>query len=467
MSAHRVRVGWLTAVLSATTLAFGVLSLSAPKTRLTPPPIAQTPPPDPTAPPPTTAAPSAADEAPPVPAQPPHKLLPPVIHAKSAILIDAVSGQVLYERNADVERPMASTTKIMTALLFCENVKDTDIITASENACSTTGSSLHLKRGEKISGSDMLHAILMRSANDGCVAAAEHIAGTEEAFVAKMNQRARELGALHTHFANSHGLNDDDHYTTARDLATIARAALADPRISAVVRTQYYRIHRSIDQQDVHLRNHSHFLGKFAGADGVKTGWTVPAGHYYVGSVTQHGWRLISVVLHSPDYVGETCRLMKFGFSNFAPHLLVNAGASLGVCPVQGGIHADVPVSVHNPVQIVTRKDDAGTLETRLHLMPVSAPVAINQPVGTLEVYRNLKQVGQYPLVALESDPLVPAALPLPKGGPWKSAALVTTIFAMGLVSLRYGTRFAAFTKSARRRRSGLTKSLRGDNRLR
>ncbi|HLK56427.1 MAG TPA: serine hydrolase, partial [Chthonomonadaceae bacterium] len=183
------------------------------------------------------------------PELPPHlrPLTPPVIKAPCAILIDAVSGQVLFEQNADVQRPMASTTKIMTALLFCENVPDTAVITASKYAASIRDSSLHIKEGEKISAHDLLRAILMRSANDGCVAAAEYTSGTEAAFVAKMNERARQLGATHTHFTNPHGLHNPLHYTTARDLALIARAAMEESRICEVVRMQKCRITRSMD----------------------------------------------------------------------------------------------------------------------------------------------------------------------------------------------------------------------------
>ncbi|HLJ55088.1 MAG TPA: D-alanyl-D-alanine carboxypeptidase family protein, partial [Chthonomonadaceae bacterium] len=225
----------------------------------------------------------------------PGPLRPPVLQSASAILIDASSGQVLYEMNADVERPMASTTKIMTALLFCEAVPDDAIVTASERACKVRDSSLHLKLGEKVKAHDLLRAILMRSANDGCVAAAECAAGSESAFVDRMNARAAQLGALHTHFMNPHGLHDPNHYTTARDLATIGRAAMQVPRIEEVVRTEKTRIDRSINKQDITMRNHSHFLGHYPGADGIKTGWTIPAGHCYVGSATINGWRLISV----------------------------------------------------------------------------------------------------------------------------------------------------------------------------
>jgi len=471
---RRLFAGWLTGVLTLSGIGLAVYSLSAPNAPApqlpeTAPPTAQTP--APVAPPQPTPTPAPQEATSPVTAHPalpqptPPKL--PDIKAASAILVDAVSGQVLYERNADVERPMASTTKVMTGLLFCENVKDDDIITASKYACETGGSSLHLKPGEKISGRDMLHAILMRSANDACVAAAEHIAGSEAAFVEKMNARAQELGAFHTHFANPHGLNAPDHYTTARDLATIARAAIADPRFSEVVRTKKYRITRSKNKADLMLKNHSRFLGKFAGADGIKTGWTIPAGHCYVGSVTQNGWRLISVVLKSPDYVTETARLMKYGFNNFRPQVIAKAGDRLGTCPVKGGVLPSVPVTVRAKVQVVLRRDETPQIERRIELSPASAPVVAGAALGSLEVLRDGREMLQAPLVAMVSSAQNPAIMMTPGRGPWKSTALATMILAVGLVSLRYGTRFAALAKSSRRRRSRLAESLRGDDRLR
>ncbi|HLV81289.1 MAG TPA: D-alanyl-D-alanine carboxypeptidase family protein, partial [Chthonomonadaceae bacterium] len=327
----------------------------------------------------------------------------PDIHAYGAILMDAASGQVLYENNADKELPMASTTKIMTALLFCEHIKDTDIITASPTACAVHDSSIHLLPGERLSGNDLLHAILMRSANDGCVAAAEHIAGSEAAFVAMMNARAAELGCAHTHFDNSNGLPDPNHYTSARDLALIARAAMQEPRIRAIVRTTAYTIHRSLNWRDVHLKNHSHFLGHFPGADGIKTGWTHDAGHCYVGSATWNGWELISVVLHSPDYVRETEALMKYGFTRFQERVLARAQESLGTCPVRDGMQASVPVVVKTPLQVVTPREETPTIEREIHLNPVTAPVYAGATVGTLDAVEDGKVVGSVPVVAAES----------------------------------------------------------------
>lgn len=460
----------LTTALTATGLGFAVYSLSAPAKPLpaTSPaasPVAlKSPPAIPApAPPSGIVSPQAVAPLPPIP--------PPDVHATSAILIDAVSGQVLYERNADAELPMASTTKVMTALLFCERVRDTDVITASKNACDTHDSSIHLQCGEKVSGNDMLHAILMRSANDGCVAAAEHISGSESAFVDLMNERAISLGAMHTHFVNSHGLPASNHYTTARDLAIIARAAMQEPRIRDVVRTRYYVMKRSLNKQDVHLRNHSHFLGYFPGADGVKTGWTHDAGHCYVGSATWGKWQLIAVVLHSPNYVHETSALMKYGFFHFQPNVVAQPGETVGLCSVRDGERPTISVTAKDPVQVVTRKGQAANVDRQLHLLTVAAPIRKGAVVGTLDADVDGKTVDSSPLLAAEDDRISTEAQAAHTGGsPWRRMAFATTILATGLVSLRYGTRFgaryAALTKSARRRRRRLAQSLRSSDRL-
>ncbi len=393
----------------------------------------------------------------------------PTLTCASAILVDAASGQILYQLNADVERPMASTTKIMTALLFCESVSDDAVITASDNACRVRDSSLHLKHGEQIKAHDLLRAILLRSANDGCVAAAEYAAGSEAAFVDRMNARAAQLGALRTHFMNPHGLHDPKHYSTARDLATIGRAAMEVPRIEDVVRTEKVRIDRSIDKKDVTMRNHSHFLGHFPGADGIKTGWTIPAGHCYVGSATVGGWRLISVVLKSKQYVQDTATLMKYGFQHFAPQRIARAGDMIGSCPVAGGASADVPATVAHTVQFVTRSEIRPQVERRLSFNHLTAPVEAGANIGTLEVVADGKPAAGAVLIATAAVPTVAGVRSVPSDNPWKRFAMTTTIFAVGLVSLRYGTRYrsriAAIAKGSRRRRRRLAQKLRGDDR--
>jgi D-alanyl-D-alanine carboxypeptidase (penicillin-binding protein 5/6) len=430
--------------------AFGILSFSAWAGQ---PPVAQ------------DSTPAAHEAAPEKPLPP---LKPPQLQCASAILMDAASGQVLYQLNADVQRPMASTTKIMTALLFCESVPEDSVVTASEKACSVAESSLHLKKGEQLKARDLLRAILMRSANDGCVAAAERAAGSVSAFVDRMNAKAAELGATRTHFMNPHGLHDPKHYTTARDLATIARAAMQVPRIEEVVKCEKCRITRSIDKKDLTMRNHSHFLGHYPGADGVKTGWTIPAGHCYVGSATIGGWRLIAVVLKSKSYVKDTAALMSYGFRQFAPQTIARTGDAVGSCPVTGGDAPTVAATVDRTVQFITRKTETPQIEKVVHYDPVHAPVSAGAKVGSIEVIADGKHITTAPLVAAATVSAPSTVKAIQKSAPWKGLAMTTTIFAVGLVSLRYGTRYgsriAAIAKSARRRRRRLAQKLRSDD---
>src|SRR5690349_16708212 len=162
---------------------------------------------------------------------------PPNVGAASAMLVDAVTGTVLWERNANQRRAMASTTKIMTAALLIERARMTDMVPISDHAIRTPYAGLNAKPGEQIGMEDLLYAIMLRSANDGCVAAAEHVAGSEAAFVGWMNDKAQQLGALDTHFVTTNGLFDPQHYTTAADLARIARYAVRYPLFNQVVAT--------------------------------------------------------------------------------------------------------------------------------------------------------------------------------------------------------------------------------------
>lgn len=418
---------------------------------------------------------------------------PPEIHAASAFLIDASSGQVLFARNADVQRPMASTTKIMTALVFCEHVPDDDtIITASKYASTISESSLHLKPGERLTAHDLLRAILLRSANDACVAAAEHVAGSVAAFATLMNQKAAELGCKHTHFANPNGLHNKQHYTCAHDLALITREALDCPRIDEAVRLTSCRIKRSIDKQDLTMRNHSiRFLKAYTGADGVKTGWTIPAGHCFVGSATRKGMRLIAVVLKSPDFVHETAQLLDFGFANYTPHLVAKKGTPSGTCAVIGGVTPTVPVTLERNLQVSLPHDQpvpAGAVELKVVARPQVAPVTPGTVVGVAQAVWNGQVLATTRLIATTGDSLAPppkASIAVP--GFSKSLLWLPSLFAIAVVSLHYygkyfygknsgrdseqkygqknGQGFAALAKSARRRWRRLAKSLRSSHR--
>lgn len=338
----------------------------------------------------------------------------------------------------------------MTAILLLEHTQPQDVITASKRSADTEGSSLHLRPGEKITARDLLYGLVLRSANDGCVAAAEAIAGSEERFAQMMTAKAREIGALHTVFRNPNGLNDPPNTTTARDLSIMARYALRYPAFQEAVSTRICRISRSMDGRDVVLRNHAiKWLAHFPGADGVKTGYTVPAGHCFVGSATWNGWRLISVVLHSPDAFGETSALMKWGFYHFEPHVLATAGRVVAQVPVQGGKDASVPAAPEVPVQIVVPKGTAPDAQMQVVTERVAAPVSPGARVGQVDVVWQGRVVSSVPLVAAAPDP------------PKQSAAKTTHFWVIPGVIVLFGTALIgygrAIAKGARRRGSGLS----------
>ncbi|MHB8637632.1 MAG: D-alanyl-D-alanine carboxypeptidase family protein, partial [Fimbriimonadaceae bacterium] len=244
------------------------------------------------------------------------------VSAPSAVIISAETGQVLWSKDAETPRFPASTTKIMTALLLIEHCKPDDVITAPKGITEVKGSSMHLQDGEQVTAHDMLYALLLRSANDGCVAVADHIAGSVPAFAAMMNARAKELGCAHTHFHNANGLNDPDHTICAHDLALIAREAMTYPVFREVVRQYKYKITRSINQEDTVMVSHNKWLRKDPTADGIKTGWTIPAGHCYVGSATRNGFRVITVVMHSEHWQLDHQKMLHWAYATFHPEPL-------------------------------------------------------------------------------------------------------------------------------------------------
>jgi serine-type D-Ala-D-Ala carboxypeptidase (penicillin-binding protein 5/6) len=229
---------------------------------------------------------------------------PPAVAAKSAILVDAQTGTILFEKDAHTRRAPASTTKIMTATLLLEHGGLDAPVTASARAAKTPYANLHLRPGERIPLRDMLYAILLRSANDGCVAAAETVASSVPAFVEMMNYKAREIGCTETHFVTPNGLYDPNHYTTAADLARMAIYATQYDLFNQIVATKEKLINRSIARTDSLMRNHNRLLSRYPGCDGIKTGYVRQSGKCLVASATRteegHPWRLIAVVLNSP-----------------------------------------------------------------------------------------------------------------------------------------------------------------------
>lgn len=245
---------------------------------------------------------------------------PTPVGAAAAILMDAGTGEVLFEQNADDPRPPASITKILTALVILERGVLADTVVVSQAAASVGGYRLGLRRRQRISLEDLLSAILIRSANDAAVAAAEHVGSGMAGFVTMMNAKAQELGMYHSHFENPHGLDEPGHYTTARDMALLTRVAMAHPYFAQLVRTREATVtiwqlgRRGLQARARTILSHNKLLGRLEGADGVKTGYTDAAGRCLVASASRSGQRMIAVLLKDPQRWTDAATLLEFGF---------------------------------------------------------------------------------------------------------------------------------------------------------
>jgi len=328
------------------------------------------------------------------------------ISADSAVLIDWNTGRVLYAKDARRPRPMASTTKIMTGLLVLEKGNPADVVTVSRRAASTPGSSMYLRTGERVTLERLLYGILMRSGNDASVAAAEHIAGSEAAFVAMMNARARALGAYDTQFRNPHGLTAPGHYSTAYDLALIARAALANPTFAEIVATREKLFTTPEEERQVTLRNTNRLLWSFEGADGVKTGTTSAAGKCLVASATRQDERLIAVVLNSSDRYGDAARLLEYGFRHYHLVRLTEAGQVVRTLRVTGGMDPRTAVIAAGNYAAVLNDNELPRSRVEWDLPDtLRAPVEAGQQVGEIRIYVNGELQDTFPLLARDDNP--------------------------------------------------------------
>ncbi len=385
---------------------------------------------------------------------------PPVLSAKSALLMDADTGQILWEMNARQKRAPASTTKILTALLLIENSNPEDIITVTDPKVKyIEPSSLHLKPWEKLSSRDMLYGLMLRSANDGAVVIAQHVAGSVPKFAERMNRRAHELGAYDTHFRNPNGLPDKNHYSTAYDLAVISRAALNEPRFRDAVAMPRRVIARSKNKKDtVVVTKGKKFFKKFPGADGIKTGYTRAAGHCFVGSATRGGRRLLSVVLGARNAaISDTIPLLSWGFQRFPAVPVARKGDVVGSVVVVGGKEGVVSVWAGDDLHASTDRFTTASVTPEVEAAPVSAPVRAGQEVGRLLAKVDGVPVGSVPLVAASAvDRSVLAAVIPARGSGWQRFFVWALI---AVVGVQIGTTVA---KGARRRRRRLKAARRG-----
>lgn len=319
--------------------------------------------------------------------------------ARSAVVIDAASKQVIYERNKDERRFPASTTKIMTLILALENSNMDDIVTVSSRAAGKEGSTLWLEAGEKIRMGDLLYGMMMHSGNDATVAVAEHIAGSEDKFAAMMTAKAHEIGAVNTNFANANGLPRDDHYTTAYDLALITAYGYSIPGFEDIVSTKETDFDWVKDPSH-HLRNENQMLWLYRGSNGVKTGYTDAAGRCLVSGAKQDGLQLVAVVLDSVYMWNDSIKLLDYGFAHVEPDTLVNAGDVVDYASVSGGTGRKLPLKAAGTLTLAKLKDADKQYKTHVEVKDLRAPVKQGDTVGRYVVELDGREVASTDLVA-------------------------------------------------------------------
>ncbi len=313
----------------------------------------------------------------------------PELSAESAVLMDAASGRVLYERNARQPRDIASITKLMTALVAVEHSDSLDeIVTIQPQWTGVEGSSIYLKPGEQISLRTLLYGLLLQSGNDAAVAIAAHCAGDVETFVDWMNERAARLGMEQTHFSNPNGLSEQDHYSTAYDMALLAVACCGDPTVAEIAAT------RSVTLEGRTLTNHNKLLWRYPGCTGLKTGYTQLAGRTLVSSAQREGQTLVAVTLCDPDDWDDHTALFDYGFSSYPLKTLCSAGDTVANLPVSGSLTSFVPVQAGESFAWPLAEGEQ--VEVRLELPDsLETPVERGQSVGYLWFFLEGEPLGR------------------------------------------------------------------------
>nr|WP_245696471.1 D-alanyl-D-alanine carboxypeptidase family protein [Halomonas taeanensis] len=332
---------------------------------------------------------------------------PPSLAASSWILMDADTGEVLVSHNADERLPPASLTKLMTAYLVEHelsrgNIDRDDQVLVSEKAWRTGGSRMFIQEGSQVSVDQLLQGVIIQSGNDASVALAEHIAGGESAFADLMNQQADRMGMVNTHFANATGLPHENHYSSAHDLALLARHIINDY-------PEQYKVYaeKEYTYNDIRQPNRNRLLWRDSSVDGLKTGHTEAAGYCLVASAKRDDMRLISVVMGTDSdeaRAQESQKLLSYGFRFFETMELYPQGAVLATPRIWGGEKNDLRLGVDREVRMTVPRGRGEELAARLNLPEsIDAPVEAGERLGTLEIKLGDEVIGERPLVALES----------------------------------------------------------------
>lgn len=324
------------------------------------------------------------------------------VAAQSAVLLEMNTGKILCEKNANARLPMASTTKIMTAILAIEYCALDEIVEVTREAYGTEGSSMYLELGEKLEMEDLLYGLMLSSGNDAAMAIAIHIGGSKEGFADVMNEKAAELGLKDTHFVTPNGLHDPKHYTTAYELALISAYAMKNDTFRTIVGTKSYTTHSGNKVRN--LRNKNKTLYLYEGGNGVKTGYTSAAGRCLSFGAEQNGMQLIGVVLHSGDTYGDAFSLLNYGFSHYEMRNVARSGEVLEYTRLNGAQKNVLALCASKDIMISVEINGDFEIKTQLILEDkLEAPVEKGETCGTIQFWENGRMLDECALLAGET----------------------------------------------------------------
>lgn len=333
----------------------------------------------------------------------------PYVGSGYACLMEASSGQVIWSREMDTIRPVASTTKMMTAIVVMDYAGPDETAIVSERADRTPEYTIGLRSGQELTIAELLKAALLKSSNDAAVVLAEHVTGDERLFGHLMSQKSFVIGAMHTHFENASGLPGNDHYSTAYDLAVIGRYLLTKPHLRVLVGSRSEEFQHPGYQQPLTINNTNSLLGSFPGADGIKTGTTDAAGKCLVASATRDGRQLIAVALKSPDRNGDCARMLQYGFQDTVLIPILDRSIPCKTLKISGGAQPYLDIYPEKNVKVWKGEegpDVARVVEVDYQLQ---TPVRKGQVVGVMKIYVAGKPLTRVDLVSREDIGKEPA----------------------------------------------------------
>lgn len=327
------------------------------------------------------------------------------ISAESAVLIDGDSGRILYEKNAYERRGMASTTKIMTALVVLENAKLDDVVNVSYNASITEGSSMYLKANEKITVEGLLYGLMLNSGNDAATALAEHTSGNIEKFAELMNKKAKEIGMKNTSFANPHGLDNENHYSTAYDMALLTKYAMENKNFKIIVGTKS-KIIQTQGGEYKYLTNHNKLLSMYQYCSGVKTGFTKKCGRCLVSFSEKNGVKLITITLNAPNDWNDHISLYDEYFNIYKRYNIVNNNDYIASINVENSDENNLKLYSSKAINLTLTPEEYNDLDIEYKYNDtVNAPIYKGQIMGKINVILNNKIIASSPIITTYGIP--------------------------------------------------------------